>query len=170
MKTQPYRSTVSEHDNMSALQKLTTEHTEYTERARFMNKRMGLLQKLIIEHIGRAERARFIRKRVIFFNLLRHIRKFFTLYFAQKINLSLVSVISVVSVVRRLPFCSEVEYATLVRFLTMIRRTRGKLQIVVQKKTSARRFTNNFSCMTRHIIGSNSYFTFLKRYKQYESF
>ncbi len=157
---------------MSALQKLTTEHTEYTERVRFMNKRMSLLQKLIMEHVGRAERARFMRKRVIF-NLLRHIRKFFTLYFAQKINLSLVSVISVVSVVRRLPFCSEVKYATLVRFLTiltMIRRTRGKLQIVVQKKTSARRFTNNFSCMTRNIIGSNSYFTFLKRYKQYESF
>ncbi len=34
--------------------------------------------------------------------------KNFTLYFGQKINLSLVSVISVVSVVRRLPFCSEV--------------------------------------------------------------
>jgi hypothetical protein len=32
----------------------------------------------------------------------------FMLYFGQKINLPLVSVISVVSVVRRLPFCSEV--------------------------------------------------------------
>ncbi len=52
---------------MSALQKLTTEHTEYTERVRFMNnKRMNLLQKLIMEHIGRAERARFMSKRVIF--------------------------------------------------------------------------------------------------------
>ncbi len=92
---------------MSALKKLTTEHTEYTERVRFINK-MSLLQKLIMEHIRRAERARFMSKRVIFFNLLRHIRKFFTPYFGQKINLSLVSVISVVSVVRRLPFCGEV--------------------------------------------------------------
>jgi len=60
---------------------------------------MSLLQKLIMEHIGRVERARFMSKRV-FFNPLRHIRKIFTLYFEQKINLSVVSVISVVSVVR----------------------------------------------------------------------
>ncbi len=50
---------------MSALQKRTTEHTEYTERVRFMNK-MSLLQKLIMEHIRRAERARFMKKMVIF--------------------------------------------------------------------------------------------------------
>ncbi len=91
---------------MSALQKRTTEHTEYTERVRFINK-MSLLQKLIMEHIRRAERARFMSKRA-FFQSFKAYKKTFTPYFGQKINLSLVSVISVVSVVRRLPFCGEV--------------------------------------------------------------
>ncbi len=66
---------------------------------------MNLPQKPIMEHIGRAERARFMSKRVIF-QPFKVYKKFFTLYFGQKINLSLVSV---VSVVRRLPFCSEVK-------------------------------------------------------------
>jgi hypothetical protein len=32
---------VAESESMSPLQKLTTEHTEYTERVRFMNKRIN---------------------------------------------------------------------------------------------------------------------------------
>ena len=65
---------------MSALQKLTTEHTEYTERARFMNKRMGLLQKLIMEHIGRVERARFMSKRVFFQPFKAYKKNFYALF------------------------------------------------------------------------------------------
>ena len=59
------------------------------------------LQKLTTEHTEHAERVKFMNKRIIFGHWV-HVSMF-----NERLKLSLVSVISVVSVVRRSPFCSE---------------------------------------------------------------
>jgi len=51
---------------MSPLQKITTEHTEYTERARFMNKRIIFFQQA---HVRKIFITLFLMKDKIIFSL-----------------------------------------------------------------------------------------------------
>jgi hypothetical protein len=59
---------VAESESMSPLQKLTTEHTEYTERVRFMNKRINFCHQARVS-VRKIFTTLFLTKDKIIFSL-----------------------------------------------------------------------------------------------------